>query len=126
MNPDPVTVTPEKTLSAAIQLMRAERVDSLLVIDEKNVLQGYVDVEMIDRKRRQAVTVAEVLDRDLYTVRSGTLLRDAVHKILKRGMKFVPVLDEAGRLTGIVTRASLVDIVYDSIWGEENQLAVMS
>ena len=41
-------------------------------------------------------------------------------------MKFVPVLDEADRLTGIVTRASLVDIVYDSIWGEENQLAVMS
>ncbi|XBP66698.1 betaine/proline/choline family ABC transporter ATP-binding protein [Bacillus velezensis] len=126
MNPDPVTVTPEKTLSAAIQLMHAERVDSLLVIDEKNVLQGYVDVEMIDRKRRQAVTVAEVLERDLYTVRSGTLLRDAVHKILKRGVKFVPVLDEDGRLTGIVTRASLVDIVYDSIWGEENQLAVMS
>ncbi|PAD64025.1 glycine/betaine ABC transporter ATP-binding protein [Bacillus siamensis] len=126
MNSAPVTVTPEKTLSAAIQLMRAERVDSLLVIDEKNVLQGYVDVEMIDRKRRQAATVAEVLERDLYTVRSGTLLRDAVHKILKRGMKFVPVIDEAGRLTGIVTRASLVDIVYDSIWGEEKELAVMS
>ncbi|MES5395802.1 betaine/proline/choline family ABC transporter ATP-binding protein [Bacillus amyloliquefaciens] len=126
MNPDPVTITPEKTLSAAIQLMRAERVDSLLVIDEKNVLQGYVDVEMIDRKRKQAALVAEVLDRDLYTVRSGTLLRDAVHKILKKGMKFVPVIDDAGRLTGIVTRASLVDIVYDSIWGEENQLAVMS
>ncbi|UZD73597.1 betaine/proline/choline family ABC transporter ATP-binding protein [Bacillus siamensis] len=126
MNSAPVTVTPEKTLSAAIQLMRAERVDSLLVIDEKNVLQGYVDVEMIDRTRRQAATVAEVLERDLYTVRSGTLLRDAVHKILKRGMKFVPVIDEAGRLTGIVTRASLVDIVYDSIWGEEKELAVMS
>ncbi|AME07386.1 betaine/proline/choline family ABC transporter ATP-binding protein [Bacillus siamensis] len=126
MNSAPVTVTPEKTLSAAIQLMRAERVDSLLVIDEKNILQGYVDVEMIDRKRRQAATVAEVLERDLYTVRSGTLLRDAVHKILKRGMKFVPVIDEAGRLTGIVTRASLVDIVYDSIWGEEKELAVMS
>ncbi|MEC3655220.1 betaine/proline/choline family ABC transporter ATP-binding protein [Bacillus siamensis] len=126
MNSAPVTVTPEKTLSAAIQLMRAERVDSLLVIDEKNVLQGYVDVEMIDRKRRQAATVAEVLERDLYTVRSGTLLCDAVHKILKRGMKFVPVIDKAGRLTGIVTRASLVDIVYDSIWGEEKELAVMS
>ncbi|MFT7822041.1 betaine/proline/choline family ABC transporter ATP-binding protein [Bacillus siamensis] len=126
MNSAPVTVTPERTLSAAIQLMRAERVDSLLVIDEKNVLQGFVDVEMIDRKRRQAATVAEVLERDLYTVRSGTLLRDAVHKILKRGMKFVPVIDEAGRLTGIVTRASLVDIVYDSIWGEEKELAVMS
>ncbi|MCP6681795.1 choline ABC transporter ATP-binding protein OpuBA [Bacillus nakamurai] len=126
MNTQPVTITAEKTLSEAIQLMRTERVDSLLVVDQQNVLQGYVDVEMIDRERKKATLVAEVLERDIYTVGSSTLLRDAVHKILKRGMKYVPVIDEAGCLTGIVTRASLVDIVYDSIWGEENQLAVMS
>ncbi|KXZ20127.1 betaine/proline/choline family ABC transporter ATP-binding protein [Bacillus nakamurai] len=126
MNTQPVTITAEKTLSEAIQLMRTERVDSLLVVDQQNVLQGYVDVEMIDRERKNAALVAEVLERDIYTVVSSTLLRDAVHKILKRGMKYVPVIDEAGCLTGIVTRASLVDIVYDSIWGEENQLAVMS
>ncbi|MBY8911418.1 betaine/proline/choline family ABC transporter ATP-binding protein [Bacillus sp. YC2] len=126
MNTQPVTITAEKTLSEAIQVMRAERVDSLLVVDQQNVLQGYVDVEMIDRERKKATLVAEVLERDIYTVLSSTLLRDAVHKILKRGMKYVPVIDEAGCLTGIVTRASLVDIVYDSIWGEENQLAVMS
>ncbi|KXZ20908.1 glycine/betaine ABC transporter ATP-binding protein [Bacillus nakamurai] len=126
MNTQPVAITAEKTLSEAIQLMRTERVDSLLVVDQQNVLQGYVDVEMIDRERKNAALVAEVLERDIYTVVSSTLLRDAVHKILKRGMKYVPVIDEAGCLTGIVTRASLVDIVYDSIWGEENQLAVMS
>ncbi len=37
-------------------------------------------------------------------------------------MKYVPVVDEQRHLVGIVTRASLVDIVYDSIWGEEDQL----
>lgn len=36
-------------------------------------------------------------------------------------MKYVAVVDENQRLAGIVTRASLVDIVYDSIWGEARE-----
>ncbi len=45
------------------------------------------------------------------------MLRDTVQRILKRGYKYIPVVDKDKRLVGIVTRASLVDIVYDSIWG---------
>ncbi|MCY8120845.1 choline ABC transporter ATP-binding protein OpuBA [Bacillus spizizenii] len=126
MNTKPVTITADKTLFEAIQLMRQERVDSLLVVDGEHVLQGYVDVEIIDQCRKKANLVGEVLHEDLYTVLGGTLLRDTVRKILKRGVKYVPVVDENRRLIGIVTRASLVDIVYDSLWGEENQLAVLS
>ncbi|OIS62302.1 glycine/betaine ABC transporter ATP-binding protein [Bacillus subtilis] len=126
MNTQPVTITADKTLSEAIQLMRQERVDSLLVVDDDHVLQGYVDVEIIDQCRKKANLVGEVLHEDLYTVLGGTLLRDTVRKILKRGVKYVPVVDEDRRLIGIVTRASLVDIVYDSLWGEEKQLAVLS
>ncbi|CAN2248014.1 choline ABC transporter ATP-binding protein OpuBA [Bacillus vallismortis] len=126
MNTQPVTITADKTLSEAIQLMRQERVDSLLVVDDEHVLQGYVDVEIIDQCRKKANLVGEVLHEDLYTVLGGTLLRDTVRKILKRGVKYVPVVDENRRLIGIVTRASLVDIVYDSLWGEEKQLAALS
>ncbi|KIN29126.1 MULTISPECIES: choline ABC transporter ATP-binding protein OpuBA [Bacillus] len=126
MNTQPVTITADKTLSEAIQLMRQERVDSLLVVDDEHVLQGYVDVEIIDQCRKKANLVGEVLHENIYTVLSGTLLRDTVRKILKRGVKYVPVVDEDRRLIGIVTRASLVDIVYDSLWGEEKQLAVLS
>ncbi|MGN2617790.1 choline ABC transporter ATP-binding protein OpuBA [Bacillus stercoris] len=126
MNTQPVMITADKTLSDAIQLMRQERVDSLLVVDDDHVLQGYVDVEIIDQCRKKANLVGEVLHEDLYTVLGGTLLRDTVRKILKRGVKYVPVVDENRRLIGIVTRASLVDIVYDSLWGEEKQLAVLS
>ncbi|MDQ4709081.1 choline ABC transporter ATP-binding protein OpuBA [Bacillus subtilis] len=126
MNTQPVTITADKTLSEAIQLMRQERVDSLLVVDDKHVLQGYVDVEIIDQCRKKANLIGEVLHDDIYTVLGGTLLRDTVRKILKRGVKYVPVVDEDRRLIGIVTRASLVDIVYDSLWGEEKQLAALS
>ncbi|UUI83710.1 choline ABC transporter ATP-binding protein OpuBA [Bacillus halotolerans] len=126
MSTHPVTITADKTLSEAIQLMRQERVDSLLVVDDSHVLLGYVDVEIIDQCRKKAELVGEVLHQDIYTVLGATLLRDTVHKILKRGVKYVPVVDEDRRLIGIVTRASLVDIVYESIWGEEKQLAVLS
>jgi len=119
MNPNPVTITSEKNLTEAIQVMRERRVDSLLVVDEHNVLKGYIDVEIIDQNRKKAVTVGEVVNENVYSVQKGTLIRDTVRKILKRGFKYVPVLDEEGRLVGIVTRANLVDIVYDSIWGEE-------
>ncbi|MEC1429870.1 choline ABC transporter ATP-binding protein OpuBA [Bacillus subtilis] len=126
MNTQPVTITADKTLSEAIQLMRQERVDSLLVVDDEHVLQGYVDVEIIDQCRKKANLVGEVLHENIYTVLGGTLLRDTVRKILKRGVKYVPVVDEDRRLIGIVTRASLVDIVYDSLWGEEKQLVALS
>ncbi|PLR67362.1 betaine/proline/choline family ABC transporter ATP-binding protein [Bacillus sp. UMB0893] len=119
MNPNPITVTSDKSLSDAIQIMRQHRVDSLLVVDENHVLKGYIDVELIDLNRKKANLVGDVLQTELYTVLKNTLLRDTVRKILKRGMKYVPVVDENGRLVGIVTRASLVDIVYDSIWGED-------
>ncbi|MCM3354726.1 choline ABC transporter ATP-binding protein OpuBA [Bacillus halotolerans] len=126
MSTHPVTITADKTLSEAIQLMKQERVDSLLVVDDSHVLLGYVDVEIIDQCRKKAELVGEVLHQGIYTVLGATLLRDTVHKILKRGVKHVPVVDEDRRLIGIVTRASLVDIVYESIWGEEKQLAVLS
>ncbi|WP_191562369.1 betaine/proline/choline family ABC transporter ATP-binding protein [Metabacillus idriensis] len=119
MNPNPITVTSDKSLSDAIQIMRQHRVDSLLVVDENHVLKGYIDVELIDLNRKKANLVGDVLQTELYTVLKNTLLRDTVRKILKRGMKYVPVVDENGCLVGIVTRASLVDIVYDSIWGED-------
>lgn len=118
MNPSPITITGDRTLSDAIQLMKQNRVDSLLVVDDQKILKGYVDVEIIDQKRKKARLVNDVLETE-FTVMKDTLVRDTIRKILKKGVKYVPVTDHEHRLVGIVTRASLVDIVYDSIWGEE-------
>ncbi|WP_066316023.1 betaine/proline/choline family ABC transporter ATP-binding protein [Bacillus sp. FJAT-29814] len=120
MNPSPITITGERTLSEAIQLMKQHRVDSLLVVDELKVLQGYIDVQIIDQNRKKASFVKEVVETEIFTVSKRALVRDTIRKILKMGMKYVPVVDDKRRLVGIVTRASLVDIVYDSIWGVDD------
>ncbi|MFK9117757.1 betaine/proline/choline family ABC transporter ATP-binding protein [Peribacillus frigoritolerans] len=124
MSRNPISITEEKSLTDAITIMREKRVDSLLVVDEQNVLKGFVDVETISEYRKKAKFISEVINTKVYSVKQDTLIRDSVQKILKRGFKYVPVVDQNKHLVGIVTRATLVDIVYDSIWGEEeNQVA---
>ncbi|EUJ51758.1 betaine/proline/choline family ABC transporter ATP-binding protein [Paenilisteria rocourtiae] len=123
MNKAPVSITADKSLQTAIQLMKERRVDTLLVTDDQNVLKGIIDVEAIEHNRRTATSVVDILDKNVFYVRKDALLRDTMQRILKRGFKYVPVVDEKNRLVGIVTRASLVDIVYDSIWGDLEEAA---
>ncbi len=118
----PIAITPEKSLQEAIRLMREKRVDTLLVTDNSNVLKGYIDVESIDRNRGKVTSVGDILNKDVFYVKETALLRDTLQRILKRGLKYVPVVDAENHLVGILTRASLVDIVYDDICGEESSL----
>ncbi len=119
MNTMPISITLEKTLSQAIALMREKRVDSLLVVDGQNLLKGFVDVETINEKRKVATSISDVMNTSIFSVQQTSLIRDVVQKILKQGYKNVPVVDHKKHLVGIVTRSTLVDIVYDNIWGEE-------
>lgn len=119
----PITITRDKSLQEAIRVMREKRVDTLLVVDEANTLTGFIDVEMIDRLRKTKKTVEEAMNTKVFYVRQDSLLRDTLQRILKRGIKYVPVVDHDCKLTGILTRASLVDLVYDVIWGEEETIS---
>ncbi|OEG16983.1 glycine betaine/L-proline transport ATP binding subunit [Enterococcus quebecensis] len=114
-----ITITPEKSLSEAIKRMREKRVDTLLVVDGTGVLKGFIDVETIDRRRNTATSVSDIMNPKVFFVKKSSLLRDTLQRILKRGLKYVPVVDDQQKVVGILTRASLVDIVYDVIWGEE-------
>lgn len=118
-----ITITPEKSLQEAIKLMREKRVDTLLVVDNSHVLKGFIDVETLDQQRGKASSVGDILNKDVFFVQKTALLRNALQRILKRGLKYVPVVDEQKRVVGILTRASLVDIVYDVIWGDETTIS---
>jgi osmoprotectant transport system ATP-binding protein len=117
-----VTITPEKSLQEAIKLMREKRVDTLLVTDNQNILKGYIDIESINLRRGNSSSVGDILKTDVFFVKETALLRNTLRRILTRGLKYVPVVDEKQRVVGILTRASLVDIVYDVLWGEEQSI----
>ena len=113
----PVSVSTDQNLSEAIKLMRTRRVDSLFVTDAEDVLLGMLSVEAINQNRRKPVTAGEIMS-EVSFVREGTLVRDALQRILKLGYKNIPVVDAKNHLIGLITRTSIVDMVYDTIWGD--------
>ncbi|ARQ07508.1 ABC-type proline/glycine betaine transport system, ATPase component [Macrococcoides canis] len=115
----PISVTAEKTIGEAIQIMRERRVDTLLITDNNNVLVGYVDIEDLSEAAKKHLSLSRIMNHNVYFVRSGVYLQDTVRTILKRNIRVIPVLDKQDKLLGVITRANLVDIVYDTIWGEE-------
>lgn len=115
----PVTVHADSTLNEAVEIMRARRVDTIFVVGNNSRLLGYLDIEDINQGLRTNKDLIDMMQRDIYRVRIDSKLQDSVRTILKRNVRNVPVVDNDGKtLIGLVTRANLVDIVYDSIWGE--------
>ena len=117
----PITITADQSLNDAVQLMRNKRIDTLFVVNHENRLLGFLDIEDINQGLRAHVELIDVIQRDVYTVPYDSKLQDSVRTILKRNVRNVPVVDADNHIIGLITRANLVDIVYDSIWGVEDE-----
>lgn len=85
-------------------------------------MKGFIDIETINRRSDRTTSVGDIIKTDVSSVKEDTLLRNTLQLILKRGLKYVPVVDNKSRVVGILTRASLVDIIYDVLWGEEQSI----
>ncbi|SUK02960.1 glycine betaine/carnitine/choline ABC transporter [Staphylococcus agnetis] len=116
----PITITADHSLNDAVELMRQKRIDTLFVVNHQNKLLGFLDIEDINQGLRARAELIDVIQRDVYTVPLDSKLQDSVRTILKRNVRNVPVVDEGHHIVGLITRANLVDIVYDSIWGESD------
>jgi len=115
----PVTVHADSSLNEAVKIMRERRVDTIFVVGNNSRLLGYLDIEDINQGLRGGKELIDMMQRDIYRVRVDSKLQDTVRTILKRNVRNVPVVDsDEETLIGLITRANLVDIVYDSIWGE--------
>lgn len=117
---DPVKVTLGHSIPDSIRLMRERRVDTLLVVDDENYFKGYVDIDTITSHYRRATSVSDLLSTDMPTVANDTLVRQTVRKMLNREFKYLPVVDHDNKLLGIVNRTTMVDVVYDTIWGNSD------
>ena len=114
----PITIQAEATLNDAVHIMRQKRVDTIFVVDSNNHLLGFLDIEDINQGIRGHKSLRDTMQQHIYTVQIDSKLQDSVRTILKRNVRNVPVVDDQQRLVGLITRANVVDIVYDTIWGD--------
>jgi len=142
MTRQPITATPEMLIAEAVKLMAQHRISGLPVVDATGVVVGIVSegdllrraelgterqhrrwVELLlgpGRRAREYVDaharkVGEVMTDEVASVVAETSLADVVRIIERRHIKRLPVIDESGRLVGIVSRADLVHALLASL-----------
>jgi len=115
----PVTVDPDRGLAEAVVIMKKRRVSSLLVVDEGEKLLGIVTPKQMEKMRRG--TVAEVMRTDLVTIPPDTPLQEAFERMFLAHLDFLPVVEQDGRLVGLITSTTMVDALSRALWTEEDE-----
>jgi len=121
MTREVVSISPEATLDEAAHLMVARHLKRLPVVDSKGVLLGMVSRLDLLRTRSEArsqpvaeppatqgKTIGEVMRTDVPTIRQGAPLAEILDAVVSTRLNRALVVDEAGRVVGIVTDAELV------------------
>jgi IMP dehydrogenase len=107
---DPVTLPPTATLEDAERLMREYRIGGLPVVDLYGKLLGLVTNRDLRFERDLKRPVSEVMTplERLVTAPPGTTLEEAEEILRRHKVEKLPLVDEAGRLRGLLTLKDIV------------------
>ena len=104
---DPVTVGPDATLAELDALCAKYRVSGLPVIDEDRTLLGIItnrDLRFINPRDFASLKVHEAMTAiPLITGREGMTNDEAAELLGEHKIEKLPLVDEAGKLTGLIT-----------------------
>ncbi len=118
MTTDVITVSPETGIRDAARLMFRNHVSGLPVTAPDGTLCGIIteaDFLRMEVDRHEGVTgiretVGEVMSEGVVTTGPETEIYDAAKMMTFQDIKRIPVIDEDGRLLGIISRADIVSV----------------
>ena len=122
MNPRVVSVTKDKGISESIELMRQRNVDSLIVVDKGNTLQGIITVATL-RAGAGSRQINQIGDLELQPCPSISLnaqAREAFDIIISERLPFLVVVDSKKRVRGLVTKTSIVKALAGIVWRDDD------
>ena len=112
MTPNPRSVDPSTTVAEAARLMRDEDVGSLPVVENGKLTAIITDRDIALRvaaegKDPQSTNVGEVSSGDLVTIDPQQDLDEALRLMARHQVRRLPVVEEDGRLVGVVAQADV-------------------
>lgn len=103
------TVSAATTLLEASRKLAAKRIGAVIVSDGEGRVQGILSERDIVRAIAQGgadiltAPVSDIMTRDVVTCSQDASLDDVMHTMTRGRFRHVPVVDAAGRLTGIIS-----------------------
>jgi CBS domain-containing protein len=115
-----VTVRRHEDLATAAWLMRERNVACLVVVDTAGILGGWRPVGLLSDRDivtnvvardcdPRTVVVGDAMAPNPDTVSAGSSLDEAIERLRSTGSRRLPVVDDRGRLVGILTLDDLFE-----------------
>lgn len=147
METDVFTCSYTFTLGEVIKELRRRKVTSLPVVDEHNAVVGFISdgdvLKAVAEQKTRAIASgysmmlfydAESFEDKVMALKNRNVMELATKKVMcasvdqsigsvaevlsKRKFKKLPVVDDAGKLVGVVRRATITQYIFDLLFGD--------
>ncbi|MCX6173622.1 MAG: IMP dehydrogenase [Ignavibacteriales bacterium] len=101
---NPITLTPDRTIREAEQIMSKYHISGIPVVDEKGKLVGILTNRDLRFERESNKLVSQLMTKEnLITAPLGTTLHEAEKILHKYRIEKLPVVDKKGIIKGLIT-----------------------
>jgi CBS domain-containing protein len=123
MTPNPRTIAKDATVVEAARIMRDEDTGIVPIIDGDQIVGTITDRDIAIRvvaegKDTQSTKAIDMASKDLVTVDPQQDLDEALRLMARHQVRRLPVVEEDGRLVGIVAQADIARHADDAKTGE--------
>jgi CBS domain-containing protein len=123
MTPDPCAIEADKPVSYAARMLKDEDVGLAPIVEGDRLVGTLTDRDIVTRvvaegKDPQSVTVREVASTDVVTVDPEQDLDEALRLMASNQVRRLPVVEEDGRLVGVVAQADVARQAKDKQTGD--------
>ncbi|MEE8249547.1 MAG: IMP dehydrogenase, partial [Gammaproteobacteria bacterium] len=101
---NPITLGPDRPIRDASALMAKFKISGVPVVDDTGLLVGIITNRDLQFEQNLGRPISEVMTKEeLITAPVGTTLDEAEHILGEHRIEKLPVLDDSGRLQGLIT-----------------------
>jgi CBS domain-containing protein len=123
MTSNPRSVEPSTPVVEAARMMKSEDVGSIPIVEGDRLVGMITDRDIVVRdvaegRDPQSTTVGEIASRDLVTIDPDQGIEEAARLMARHQLRRLPVVEEDGRLVGIVAQGDIAQLGDDSLTGE--------
>jgi CBS domain-containing protein len=125
MTPNPTTVEPTSTVQEAARIMKSEDIGPLPIVEGDKLVGVITDrdlaIRIVAEGRSTDTTVGEIASKDVVTVDPQQSIDEAARLMAEHQVRRLPVVEEDGRLVGILAQADVAQAGHDALTGETVQ-----
>lgn len=119
---DPVTISPDANVGNALAMMKKHHIGGIPVVDANGFLIGIVTNRDLRFQEDMQLPISEVMTKEnLVTAPKGITLADATKILQHSKVEKLPVVDNDGKLVGLITYKDLMKVKDNPIASKDSK-----